>query len=432
MILWQGVTTSARRLYMRGDVSIVPYSRKEKSMQKTVNLLRGFARIAVECAYPERFINLCAVHHVAFWGADRIGVLRLELTIPARCVEQAEEFASKLGGTLTLLKQRGALFFLGRFRKRYALIAGLFICIAALFVSNRYIWEFTVEGNKNVPDEAILEALREIGITTGTPASAVDIVDIRNRVLLKLDELSWVAVNVSGSRASVVVRERVEKPEIFSRHTPVNIIASKAGLITRIDALSGSAQVYPGDTVKKGQLLVSGLIDSAQVGVRLVNARADVTARTWTELRAITPTGAVGKRYTGRSKTRYALVFAGKRVNLYRNTGQPYAMYDKISKTASLRIANGFSFPVMLVKETFTEYMPVSYQMDEPVAEGLLRQRLGEALRKDLSQGGQILSESVIFHAEPGFISAVLNAECLEQIDLAQKVEMTGDITPKS
>ncbi|MDR1668696.1 MAG: sporulation protein YqfD [Oscillospiraceae bacterium] len=398
------------------------------NMQKTVNLLRGFVRVTVECPYPERFINLCAVHHVAFWGAERIDLVRLEATIPARCLAQAKEYAEKLGGSLTPVKQRGASFFFARFRRRYALIAGLIVCVAALIVSNRYIWEFTVEGNQTVPDEAILEALREVGVHTGTPASSVDIVSIRNRVLLRLNALSWITVNVSGSRASVVVRERVEKPEIISRHTPVNVVASKAGLITRIDALSGAAQVFPGDTVQKGQLLVSGVIDSAQVGVRLVNARADVTARTWTELQAVTPTGAVGKRYTGRSKTRYALIFAGRRINLYGNAGQPYAMCDKISKISALRVGTGFAFPVSLVTETFTEYEPVSYQIDEAVGESFLRRELGEKLRKELAAGGEILGETVTFHTEPGLISAVLTAECLEQIGVAQKVELTESL----
>ncbi len=398
-------------------------------MQKTVNLLRGFVRVAVECAYPERFINLCAVHRVAFWGAERINPLRLELTIPARCVSQAEAFTERLNGTLTLMKRRGPLFFLERFRKRYALIAGLIVCLGALFVSNHYIWEFSVEGNETVPDEEILEALRDIGITTGTPSSSVDIVSIRNQMLLKVNTLSWITVNVSGSHASVVVRERVEKPEIYSRRTPVNIVASKAGLITRIDTLSGAAQVFPGDTVEKGQLLVSGVIHSAQIGARLVGARADVTARTWTEMQALTPTSAIGKKYTGRSRTRYAIVFAGKRVNLYKNAGQPYAMCDKMSETTSLRVTNSLYFPLVLVRETFTEYEPESYQLDETIAEELLRRELGEALRENLSDAGEIQRESVTFHAEPGFISATLNAECLERIDMPQKMETIGNLS---
>lgn len=395
-------------------------------MQKAVNLMRGFLRISVECAYPERFINLCANNGVAFWGVVRTDAATLEATVTARDLPKAEELAARLGGTLTPLGRRGALFFLERFKKRYALIAGLAVCLLALLISNQYIWEFSVEGNISLTDEEILQALRETGVTTGTASSTVDIESIRNQMLLKLDSLAWISVNVTGSHAAVVVRERAEKPEIYSRKTPVNVVAEKAGLITRIDTLSGSAQVFPGDTVVQGQLLVSGLIDSSQVGVRLSNARAEVTARTWTELHAVAPTGATGKKYTGRSKTRFALVFFGKRVNLYRNASQPYAMCDKISETSVLRAPRSIIFPVALVRETYTEYQPVSYQMDEEVAESLLKQELEKTLLAGITRG-EVLSEDITFRYEQGMVTAELTAECLERIDVSRKIDLAEE-----
>jgi similar to stage IV sporulation protein len=392
-------------------------------MQKTVNLLRGFVKIEIECPFPEQFLNMCAQNGVAFWGAERIDGVRIQTTVPAKNQTEAEGFAARLGGTVTLLSRHGALFFLERFKKRYVLIAGLCVCLAALLVVNEYIWEFSVEGNEALTEEEILQALHEIGVAAGTRASAVDIDTIQNQMLLRLDKLLWITVNVTGSHASVVVREREEKPEIFSRHTPVNIVAEKAGLVTRIDTLSGSAQIFPGDTVTEGELLVSGLVDSAQIGVRLVNARAQVTARVWTELHAAMPAGAVGKHYTGQSKTRRALVFGKGRVNLYRNAGQPYAMYDKISETSSLRLTGSLVFPVAVVREVYSEYRPVSYQIDERVAEDALRALLEEALRAGVKRG-EIVSEKFVFRMEAGLANASLSAESLERIDVPRRIDM--------
>jgi similar to stage IV sporulation protein len=392
-------------------------------MQKTINLLRGFVKISVECPFPERFLNLCAHNGVAFWGVERADGLRIEAAIPAKSLAKAEELTSRLGGRLTVLKERGAIFFLARFKRRYALLAGFIFCLSALMVSQQYIWDFSVEGNFELADEDILEVLRDTGVTVGTPVSAVDIETIRNHILLKLDGLIWVSVNITGSHATVVVRERVKKPEIISRDTPVNIVAEKAGLITRIDTLSGSAQVFMGDTVEQGQLLVSGLVDSGQVGVRLMNARAEVTARTWTELRAVTLTGAVGKNYTGRSKTRRALVFNGRRMNLLNRSSQPYAMCDKISETSVLRLPMGIVFPIALVKETYTEYEPVSYLLAEDVAEDSLRIALEEELNKGIIRG-EIISQQFTFQPGSGIAVAVLTAECIERIDRTRRIEI--------
>jgi similar to stage IV sporulation protein len=392
-------------------------------MQKTVNLLRGFVKIEVECPFPEQFLNLCAENGVAFWGAERIGRLRIQTAVPAKNLPEAEGLAARAGGSLTLLARHGMLFFLERFKKRYVLIAGLCACLAALMISNQYIWDFTVEGNVSLTGEEILQALHEIGVTTGTRASTVDIETVRNQMLLKTDRLIWITVNITGSRASVVVRERDEKPEIYPRGIPVNVVAGKAGLITRIDTLSGSAHVFPGDTVQEGQLLVSGLVDSAQIGVRLVNARAQVTARTWTERHAVVPTGAIGKRYTGRSRTRYALVFGGQRVNLYRNASQPYAMYDKISGTSALRLPGNVVFPAALVREIYSEYQPAAYHMDERVAEDALRGSLEEALRGSVKRG-EIVSEKFVFRVEDGLASGILTAEGTERIDVPRRIEI--------
>jgi similar to stage IV sporulation protein len=393
-------------------------------LQKTINLLRGFVKISVECPFPERFLNLCAHNGVAFWGVERIDGVRLEAAIPAKDLGRAEEFLTRLGGKLTVLRQSGAVFFFARFKTRYALLAGLIICIAALMISGRYIWDFSVEGNFTIADEEILQALRETGVTVGTLVSSVDIETVRNQMLLKLDGLLWVSVNVTGSHANVVVRERVEKPDIICRNTPVNIIAEKAGLITRIDTFSGSAQVFMGDTVEKGQLLVSGLVDSGRIGVRLMNARAEVTARTWTELNAVTLTGAVGKNYTGRSKSRFALVFGGRRINLSFGSSQPYAMYDKMSGTSVLRLPQNMVFPIALVRETYTEYEPVSYRMAEEVAEGFLRAALEEELIKCVSRG-QILSRQFTSRPGDGLSAAVLVAESIERIDVSRRIEMS-------
>jgi similar to stage IV sporulation protein len=399
------------------------------TLQKTVNLLRGYVRILAECPFPERFLNLCAHNSVAFWGIERIDGVAMEVTIPAKDAARAEEFAVRLGGSLKVIRQSGAVFFLARFKKRYALLAGMVICLAALLISGRYIWDFSVEGNFVLADEEILQALRETGITIGTPVSSVDIEAIRNHMLLKMDGLIWVSVNVTGSHATVVVRERAEKPDIFCRSTPVNIVAEKAGLITRIDTLSGSAKVFTGDTVEQGQLLVSGLVDSGRLGVRLMNARAEVTARTWTELKAVTPTGAVGKNYTGRSKTRTALVFVGRRINLSFRSSQPYAMCDKISKTSVLRLPQNVVFPIALVRETYVEYEPVSYRMAEDVAEDFLRIALEEELNKGIVRG-EILSGQFTFRPSPGLATAVLTAEAIERIDLSRRIELSEALGP--
>lgn len=59
-------------------------------------------------------------------------------------------------------------------------------------------------------------------------------------MLLEIPELSWVAVNVSGCRANVEVRERRTAPKPLDRKIPCNLVARRDGLVLRVQALGAS------------------------------------------------------------------------------------------------------------------------------------------------------------------------------------------------
>ena len=56
---------------------------------------------------------------------------------------------------------------------------------------------------------------------------------ISNDMLLKIPELSWIAVNISGSHADILVRERIPKPLIVDENAPTMVYAVKSGIITK-------------------------------------------------------------------------------------------------------------------------------------------------------------------------------------------------------
>jgi similar to stage IV sporulation protein len=168
-----------------------------------------------------------------------------------------------------------------------------------------------------------------------------------------MEELSWLAVNITGSRAEVIVREREPKPEIVDESRPSNVIAAKSGIITRMEVLAGEAQTEAGRTVLEGDLLVSGIYDlegaewsGISLGSRYVHAMANVYARTWYTLSVQTPLTGTGKDYTGRERTKYALLFGRHRINFYTNAGISFEDYDKIKENRPLRLPGGLTFPV--------------------------------------------------------------------------------------
>ena len=203
-------------------------------LTRLINHLRGQVRVRAECAFPERVLNLCGAQDLAFWDLEWESPTAFTCRLSRRDWRALREAGKKLDCTFDLVGREGAPYFLFRFRHRQALLVGLVGCALALFLGSFFIWDFQVEGNVTVPTERILRALEKNGVTLGTFGLSLDGEDIRNHVLLDVPELIWIAVNVSGCRAEVQVRERTPPPVMVDRREPCNLVARRAGLVKNV------------------------------------------------------------------------------------------------------------------------------------------------------------------------------------------------------
>ena len=175
-----------------------------------INRLRGQVRIRAESAFPERILNLCGARELAFWDVAWESPTAFTCRLSRRDWHILRQSAKHLDCELTVVGREGAPYFLFRFRHRQSLLIGLTLCATALFLGSFFVWDFVVEGNETVPAEKILRALEKNDVHLGSFGLSLDGESIRNHVLLDIPELSWITVNVSGCRAEVQVRERVE------------------------------------------------------------------------------------------------------------------------------------------------------------------------------------------------------------------------------
>ncbi|UOO38606.1 sporulation protein YqfD [Oscillospiraceae bacterium CM] len=385
-------------------------------MKKAINFVRGSIRAEVACPYPERFINLCAQEGIEFWDLHCISKTDVRLTLPIKGYSKLRALAEKAGFDARPVKKTGVPFFLWKIRKRYVLLAGMVLMFAAVWSSSLFIWEIHVEGNDKVTTPEILSELKAHGIGIGTFGPSISSEAISNDLLMKLPRLSWIAINVSGSRADVLVRERIPKPEIVDENTPSMVYATKSGVITKMSVLEGARAVQEGATVEAGDVLVSGIMDSISSGRRTVHAMGEVTARTWYAFSAQIVLPASEKAYTGKTQTKTAVIIAGKRINLYLNGGIVFDDYDKITKTTVLRLPTGNILPIAFVKETYTDYKPSGTQMSLLTATELLEKRLLDRLNKTIGDDGQVITTTFDTAVNGDIVVVTLKAECTEQI----------------
>lgn len=380
-----------------------------------VNILRGQVRIRAECAFPERVLNLCGAQDLAFWDLEWESPTAFTCRLSRRDWKRLRQAGRNLDCTFSVVGLEGAPYFLLRFRHRQALLMGLVGCALALFLGSFFIWDFQVEGNETVPTERILRALEKNGVGLGTFGLSLDGEDIRNHVLLDVPELVWIAVNVSGCRAEVQVRERTPAPVMVDRREPCNLVARRAGLVKKVQTIGGVSCVVPGSAVTEGQILVSGVEDTGTVGARVLAGLGKVEARTWYDLTASMPLNVSEKRYTGREKTGVSLIFGTRRIKFFSNSSIEGAEYDKITSRRPLDLL-GVPLPVTVVTEKWRFYEAVPAPRTAAEAEKAAEAILTAQLHEMVDPWGQVKSTLCSARQRGDTLLVTLSAECLEEI----------------
>lgn len=392
-------------------------------MKKTMNFIRGNVTVEVRGRFPERFMNICAENEVEFWELSRIDEEMLRVRMHISGYNKLRELDAPF--EISLVKKTGVPFFVKKFKKRYVLIIALILCAAAVWMMSLYIWRIEVKGNVNVPTERILTELDSIGVGLGTKASKIDPYVVRNSMLLRIDELLWMTVNVNGSYAEVIVRERLVIPDIVDIKQPADVVAKKAGLITDVRVLSGERRVEVGQTIMEGELIASGTLTNTMQQQRYVHAMAEVYARTWYTLKASMPLEYGEKLYTGDETVKRSLLLGNKRINLYFSGGISFVKYDKIMNVGTGDVFGIMTLPVRIVTETYREYETALSTMAEDKAEQMLKTSLMDELIAE-TDGGNILATNFDFTVKDGVMTATLYAECHEQIAQTVRIEQPG------
>ena len=390
--------------------------------RKAVNYLRGQAVAEVVCTAPERVVNLCAAHGIPFWDLTWLTETSFRVTTTLSGARRLAEVTADIGAQVTVCRKSGAPELWRRCRHRYVLLAAALVLPLLLAVGSAFIWDFEVTGNETVPTETILHALSEQGVHRGTFVYSFKSQDICNRVLPELKDLCWVAVNVRGCKAYVQVRERVRAPERVNESEPTNVIAAKAGLVTKVRALDGEKRVLPGTSVQQGQLLIAGVVDTGgtekpSVTTRFLAGKGEVWARTWYDLTVRVPLTYEKKVYTGAEKHSHTLIWGEKRLKINAKGSSICDVdCDKIKNQTHWSLFGVFSLPVTWETETLLPYEPQMVTRPRGDAERQGKAVLEAYLTALLGESGSVTQRRFSTAVEGGALLITLSAECEEQI----------------
>ena len=376
---------------------------------------RGSVLCEIRGAAPLRCLNALGEAGIEAKRAERADEFTLRLTLYERDYFQAAAIAARSQCELARISSRGGALLARRLRRRIALLTAAVVCFALLAAGSLFVWEIDISGCESVTEGEVRRALASAGVAEGSFWPAWDADAVKNHLLLEIPELAWAGVSVSGSRAEVRVRERIERPELASDGAPGSITAAASGIIERMEVYEGAPAVSVGDAVAVGETLVSGEMASAVGDTRYVRARAAVTARTYVELTACAPLK-YGRLLEADTHSRWSLIIGSGRVNFFRGSSQTPPGCGKIIEEYPLAWEGVFRLPVTLVRETVIEYSAQEAEEDPALLEQRLAEALQSRLERRLEGRGEALSVHFTARESGGALYVTLRAECREDI----------------
>lgn len=403
---------------------------------KIVSFLTGYVTVVVRGAAPERLINMASSRGIWLWNIKWVSQDRIMASIRLSGLRPLRHIARETGCRFSIEGRFGFPFFMSRMRRRKTMVAGAILFLVLLYMLSSFVWFVEVTGNVTVKDTEVLEVARKAGLSAGVLKWNLDTKKVEKAIEDNLTKVSWAGVHVKGTRVVVEIVEKKLPPEGVDNN-PTHIVAEKDGLIKEILVLRGHPAVEEGQTVKKGQVLISGEIpmpgvneettgeerkeeEQARQGQpQYVHAQGIVRARVWYEGYGEAALVEEGTRRTGNEVSRVCIKIRDKEIILAGPEKIPFKKYYQDINTKRLPAWRNISLPVEINTERYFELK--SFREERSLAQArdkALETAVADA-KKKLPENAQIIdreAEKVEVGRREKVVRMKVLIEALEEI----------------
>lgn len=330
--------------------------------------LKGYVAFEIKGRFPERFLNICIKYGIfIFDSGPEEGKFYGSLLLSDYRV--IRPLAHKARVVLRIKSKRGLPFLLNRYKHRKGLLAGGIVFLVIIIFMQSFVWTVKITPTKTLSETYVRNILRENNLKEGSFKAALNLYAVERKIMEKEQDISWMSINIMGTKAEVEVREKVPVPEIAQADIPCNIKAERDGVILDMNVKQGSTLLTKGSAVTQGQLLISGIIKNSLDELFYVPADGSVIAETTRGLSLEAETKGVYKKPTDIVK-RSNLSFFWLRIPLSLSSLED----EYTSRIVSEKVMLNDTF-IELGKKTeyCTVYEDTEYDLSDERAEGLLR-----------------------------------------------------------
>ncbi len=367
-----------------------------------VQYIRGYVKIRVWGYSTERLLNLCGNHDILVWDIVNHGD-HDTMKISVRGFFALKPLLKKTGTRAAVLQKYGLPFFMSKMQKRKMFVAGLLGCLLFWVIMAGYIWNIEIEGNYVLTEDVLMDYLDEKGVHVAMKKSRLQIEGLEKALREDHDIITWTSVQVKGTTLLIHIKEN-EMPDYEqnmqqAQEDGIDLIATRPGTVSYIITRSGVPQVALGDTVEKGDVLVSGAVpvyneDTTVRKYQFVQSDADILLRYTESLSVKRDILYDEKLYSGRQKEMITLGVNDKEWDI-RFGKVPYEQYDISGEKKQVRLLDRLYLPFFYGRKTIQEYEIVRKKHTADEMNNIMQEEWRKIIASLDEKGVQITEKNV-------------------------------------
>ena len=359
----------------------------------------------------ERFINILKHKNIKLWPKKQ------KYIIYSKNYREVLQYADKVSVLVKLVGKTGLPYFFAKHKKRKIFFILFFVFIIYIININNYIWEIKIECGDYYSDEQILQFISD-DVHIGTRKKKVDCDELEAKLMEKYDRFCWVNCYYRGTVFFVEFSETAKQSEVDEYDKPCNIVAAKDCIITDSVSSKGINMVEPGMEVKKGDVLISGIIYITNdydelTDTKYINAKGEVKGQVKYYYNDSFELEYYKKEGTKKKKNHFNIGYKGK--YLFKDKKSD-SETDVVTYTYPLKVGKDIYLPFSVKRTEVCKYNVVKCKYTEKEAKEKAYLKLDSYIDELTKNGVEIVENNVKIYIEGKKCVAkgtILTRECV-------------------
>lgn len=304
----------------------------------------SYIKIRVEGKNVNNYLKWLIKKKITISEVNLLNHHKLELIVYKYSYQELCEYSKTY--KVKIIKKYGLLRLLDNLNKNKFIIISIIISIILLYFISNVIFDIEVIYNDKEVVQKIKDELKKYEIEKYRLKKDYDYLNkVKEQILNdNKDSLEWIEIVENGTKYIIKLVER-KKENLKTEYEYQSIVANKDAIISNIKALSGEKTKEINEYVKKGEVIVSGILTKSNGEPIYKKANAEVLGEVWYKIDVEYPLAYYEEKLTGKSKNVIVINFLKYKIPIF-----SYSKYKEF-KIKINNIVENQVVPISLSKE---------------------------------------------------------------------------------